>query len=92
MSKRTQEFVSGEPIPLNQKVDDGRPDFYANTAEDVEKLREVVALADRRYFSEQSVICRIIEEEIGGYNAGAVTAEQTAAKIQNRVQLYPDEQ
>ncbi len=81
---------TGKPIPLLQGEDD-RPDFYANTAEDVEKLREVIALADRRYLYAQSVICRIIGEEIGGYNAGDLTAEQTAEKIQNRVQLYLDE-
>lgn len=68
------------------------PNFYVNTAEDVEKLRELIALADRRSLSGQSVIIKIIEEEIGGYNAGILTAEQTADKIQNRVQLYLDEQ
>ena len=86
-----QYLPNGEPYPLLQGEDE-RPDFYANTAEDVQKLREVIALADRRYFSGQSVISQIIEEEISGYNAGVLTAEQTAAKIQNRVQLYLDEQ
>lgn len=86
-----QYFDNGQPVPLQQGEGE-RPDFYANTAEDVEKLREVIALADRRSFGEQSVICQIIGEEISGYNAGVLTAEQTAAKIQNRVQLYLDEQ
>lgn len=45
-------------------------------------------LADRWSFSEQSAIIQIIEEEISGYNAGVLTAEQTMVKIQNRVQLY----
>ena len=76
---------TGNPIPLLQGEGE-IPDFYANTAEDVEKLRELIALPD------QSVICQIIGEEIGGYNAGVLTAEQTAQKIQNRVQLYLDEQ
>ena len=67
------------------------PDFYANTAQDVEMLREVVALADRRYLPDQSVICQIIGEEISGYNADILTAQQTAERIQNRVQLYLDE-
>ena len=82
---------SGEPLPLICG-EGGMPNFYANTAEDVEKLREVIDLADRRSFSSWSVIGQIIEEEISGYNAGALTAEQTAAKIQNRVQLYLNEQ
>ncbi len=82
---------TGNPIPLLQGEGE-IPDFYANTAEDVEKLRELIALADRRYLPDQSVICQIIGEEIGGYNAGVLTAEQTAQKIQNRGQLYLDEQ
>lgn len=82
---------AGELLPLI-RGEGGIPDFYANTAEDVKKLREVIALADRRSFSSWSVICQIIEEEISGYNSGVLTAEQTAAKIQNRVQLYLNEQ
>lgn len=84
-------FADGKPVPLLQG-EGGRPDFYANTAEDVEKLRELIALADRRYFSDRLVICQIIEEEISGYNSGVLTAEQTAEKIQNRVQVYLNEQ
>ena len=82
---------AGEPLPLIYG-EGGIPNFYANTAEDVEKLREVIALADRRSFSGQSAIIKIIEEELSGYNAGVLTAEQTADKIQNRVQLYLNEQ
>ncbi len=82
---------AGDPIALIWG-EGGMPNFYANTAEDVEKLRDVIALADRRSFSEQSAIIQIIEEEISGYNVGVLTAEQTAGKIQNRVQLYLDEQ
>ncbi len=81
---------TGEPYPLLQGEGE-IPDFYANTEEDVEQLREIIALADRRYLPAQSIICRIIGEEISGYNSGAMTAEQTAEKIQNRVQLYLDE-
>ena len=82
---------TGNPIPLLQGEGE-IPDFYANTEENVEKLRELVALADRRFLPDQSVICQIIGEEIGWYNAGVLTAEQAAQKIQNRVQLYLDEQ
>ncbi|MBD5497291.1 MAG: hypothetical protein HDR11_05925 [Lachnospiraceae bacterium] len=82
---------TGEPVAMRW-AEGGTPDFYANTAEDVEKLRELIALADRRSLSGQSVIIRMIEEEVSGYNAGILTAEQTAEKIQNRVQSYLDEQ
>ena len=48
-------------------------------------------MADRRELPGGSVIDQIIGEEISGYKAGVLTAEQTAEKIQNRVQLYLDE-
>ena len=85
-----QYYDNGEPCPVLQGEGEV-PDFYANTAQDVEMLREVVALADRRYLPDQSVICQIIGEEISGYNADILTAQQTAERIQNRVQLYLDE-
>ncbi len=82
---------AGDPVALLWG-ESGIPNFYANTAEDVEKLYEVIALADRRSVTPRLAIIRIIEEEISGYNAGVLTAEQTAEKIQNRVQMYLNEQ
>ena len=88
-----QQYFSdtGEKIPL-YVGEDGEPDFYANSAEDVEKIKEIVELADSRHLSYLSEISLIIREELSGYNSGTLTAEQTAEKIQNRVQLYLDEQ
>ncbi|MDE5802787.1 MAG: hypothetical protein K2I22_07740 [Lachnospiraceae bacterium] len=86
-----QRYTDGGVVMALRREEGGTPNFYVNTAEDVEKLLELIALADRRSFSGQSVIIKIIEEEISGYNAGTFTAEQTAEKIQNRVQLYLDE-
>lgn len=83
---------TGKPIPLRQGDPDQRiPDYYANTKEHVERLLQIVAMADRRELPGGSVIRQIIGEEISGYKAGVLTAEQTAQKIQNRVQLYLDE-
>ena len=82
---------TGEPIP-HYFGEEGVPNFYANSAEDVEKIREIVALVDGRSLSNLSSINLIIGEEISGYNSRALTAEQTAEKIQSRVQLYLDEQ
>ena len=83
---------TGKPVPLQQGDPDlGIPDFYANSKEHVERLRQIVAMADRRTLPSGSVINQIIGEEISGYKTGALTAEQTAEKIQNRVQLYLDE-
>lgn len=84
-------YDTGEPVP-SYFGEGGVPNFYANSVEDVEKIRELVTLADGRGLSNQSFVCRIIGEEISGYKTGVLTAEQTADKIQNRVQLYLDEQ
>ena len=48
---------------------------------------------DQNYIAPASALknCRIIGEEISGYKTGALSAEKTAEKIQNRVQLYLDE-
>ncbi|MDE5747763.1 MAG: extracellular solute-binding protein [Acetatifactor sp.] len=82
---------TGKPIPFYFGEGDV-PDFYANSAKDVERIREIVALADRKSLPNQSFVFQIIGEEISGYKTGVLTAEQTADKIQNRVQLYLNEQ
>lgn len=85
-----QEYRNGEPIPKNINSDGDGPAIYAATEEEVARVRELIGLADRK-FTESSVISQIIDEEVGGYNAGVLTVQQTADKIQNRVQLYLDE-
>lgn len=82
---------TGDPVPF-YFGEDGIPNFYANSEEDVKRIKEIVALADGKGLSISSFISQIISEEVGGYKAGALSAEQTAEKIQNRVQLYLDEQ
>ena len=86
-----QEYRGGEPIPQNINWDSEGPAIYAATEEDVARVRELIGLADRK-FSDSSIISQIIDEEVSGYNSGVLTAEQTAQKIQNRIQLYLDEQ
>lgn len=86
-----QYYDTGEPVPLY--FGEGEiPDFYANSEKDVEKIRGIVALANRRALSNRSFVNQIIGEEIGGYKAGSLSAEQTAEKIQNRLQVYLNEQ
>ncbi|MDE5891567.1 MAG: hypothetical protein K2H45_01455, partial [Acetatifactor sp.] len=83
-------YDTGEPVP-SYFGEGGVPNFYANSAEDVEKIREIVTLVDGRALSNWSFVCQIIGEEISGYKTGVLSAEQTADKIQNRVQLYLNE-
>lgn len=58
----------------------------------MEKFREIVTLADGKSIPILSFFSYIIGEEISGYKTGGLLAEQTAEKIQNRIQLYLDEQ
>jgi len=81
---------TGEPVPF-YFGEEPVPDFYANSAEDLEKIREIISLADGKVLSNQSAVFQIIGEEVSGYKTGVLSAEKTAEKIQNRVQLYLDE-
>ncbi len=82
---------TGEPVPF-YFGEGSIPNFYANSEEDVERIREIVALADGKSIPIMSFVSQIIGEEISGYKEGVISAERTAEKIQNRVQLYLDEQ
>lgn len=82
---------TGEPIPF-YFGEGSIPNFYANSEADVEKIREIVTLADGKSIPILSFFSQIIGEEISGYKTGGLSAEQTAEKIQNRIQLYLDEQ
>ena len=53
----------GELVP-HYFGENGVPDFYANSAEDVKRIREIVALVDRKTLSDLSYVCQIIGEEI----------------------------
>ncbi|MCM1559801.1 MAG: hypothetical protein NC123_09665 [Butyrivibrio sp.] len=81
---------TGEPVPFY--FGEGNiPNFYANSEEDVERIREIVALTDGKSMPVLSFISQIVGEELSGYKSDVLSAEQTAEKIQNRVQLYLDE-
>lgn len=64
---------------------------YVPLPEEVEQVKELVNLA-RPAPGYHEVIENIILEEAAGYFAGDKGAEEAAALIQNRVQLYLDEQ
>lgn len=86
-----QEYSEGSPIPKGSFDNPDVPYVYAATQEEVAAVRELVALADRKN-AYNEMISKIVNEEVGLYNSGAQTVEQTAEKVQSRVQLYLDEQ
>lgn len=65
--------------------------IYAATQEDVEAVRQMIDSADR-CASYNTTLMLIIEEEAQSYNKGDATAKQAAQRINNRVQIYLDEQ
>ncbi len=64
---------------------------YVPLPEDIDKVRELISLA-RPAPGYHEVVMDIILEEAAGYFAGDKDAKDVAALIQNRVQLYLDEQ
>ncbi|MCR5755255.1 MAG: extracellular solute-binding protein, partial [Acetatifactor sp.] len=61
------------------------------TEEDVKQVTDFVLSVDKHYFYNDAVT-NIINEEAAAFYAGQKTAEEVAKIIQNRVQVYVDEQ
>ncbi len=81
---------AGKPLP-NASFDDPEvPCVYAASREDVEEVRTLIGMADRKSVSIRA-ITQIVDEEFGAYQAGAASVQEAAENIQNRVQLYLDE-
>lgn len=64
---------------------------YVPLPEEIDKVRELISLA-RPAPGYREVVMNIILEEASGYFAGDRDAKDVAALIQNRVQLYMNEQ
>ncbi len=66
-------------------------DVYAATEEDIYVVKNLVESADRT-FTYNETIAVIIEEEASGYLSGVLDIDTAVRNINNRVQLYLDEQ
>lgn len=65
---------------------------YAATQEDIDALKKLIDGASYVYNAGSNSIYAIVQEEAYGYLNGDKTVEETIDIIQNRVQLYLDEQ
>ncbi len=65
---------------------------YAATQEDIDALKELIDGASYIYNAGSNCIYTIVQAEVGGYLNGDKSVEETVDIIQNRVQLYLDEQ
>lgn len=85
-------WEDGSVICKNSYMDeDDYFEVFAATPEDVAAVRELINTADRSFYYNSS-IASIIEEEASSYINGAISVEEAVETINNRVQLYLDEQ
>ena len=77
---------NGEP----RKTSGGKP-LYALDDGDVERLYALIADA-KPIVATDRAIYEIVESEIAVFLHGEATAEETAARVQSRVQIYLNEQ
>lgn len=90
--------VSGTPFPASREAFEravtyyqSEESFYRLSDADVDMLRRLIANA-RSALDYDQEIAVIIDEECAKFFRGSCTAEQAAAKIQSRAQLYVSEQ
>ncbi len=71
--------------------DDFQIDIYAAKKEEVDAVRKVIASAERTATSINEELATIITEETDAYFKGQKSAKETADIIQNRIQIYVNE-
>ena len=90
--------VSGTPFPASREAFEraiayyqGENATYCLTETDVVRLREMIVGA-RSALDYDTELATIIDEECAKFFRGSCTAQEAAAKIQSRAQLYVSEQ
>ncbi len=68
------------------------PGYHALTKEEVNTMMELLPHAKPYRSADGDEMLQIISEEVGAYYSGQKTADAVAAIVQNRVQLYVNEQ
>lgn len=68
------------------------PGYHSLTMEEVNTMMELLPHARPYRSAEGDVVLKIISEEAGAYYSGQKTIEEVAGIIQNRVQVYVNEQ
>lgn len=79
-----------EQIKISEYFETVPIDLYAVTQEEVDAVTSMIENCDRAYFYYLPLM-NIVSEEAAAYFDGQKTAQETAAIIQNRVQIYVDE-
>lgn len=94
MTPEYTEDENGEKIECPKTswgFDDFNMEIYAATSEEVDAIRTLLESADRATGSVDDQLVNIITEETEPFFKGQKSAEDTAAVIQNRIQIYVNE-
>ena len=80
-----------EQMKTSWGYDDFNIDIYAATEEEVAQVRSLIASADRLAGSVNEQLVNIVTEETEAFFKGQKSAADTANVIQNRIQIYVNE-
>lgn len=80
-----------EQMKTSWGYDDFNIDIYAATQEEIDTVKEIIASANRSANSINEELSNIITEETEAFFKGQKSAEETAKIIQNRIQVYVNE-
>lgn len=80
-----------EQIKTSWGYDDFNIDIYAATQEEVDAVKEIIYSAERTAGSVNEELTNIITEETEAFFKGQKSAKDTADIIQNRIQIYVNE-
>lgn len=80
-----------EEMKTSWGYDDFELDIYAATKEEVDAVRELIASADKLTGTVDEQLVNIVTEEAEAFFSGQKSARDAAAVIQNRIQIYVNE-
>lgn len=80
-----------EQMKTSWGYDDFNIDIYAATQEEIDAVKEIISSAERTSGSVNQELTNIITEETEAFFKGQKSAKDTADIIQNRIQIYVNE-
>ncbi len=92
MEKEYIQGLDGEKLEKEKYIVSGGTKVYAATQEDIQQLREWIEKPTYVYGLDSNSVYRIVEEEVYSYLEGTTDLEGTIELIENRVNLYLEEQ
>ena len=80
-----------EEMKTSWGYDDFNIDIYAATEEEIKQVKELIASADKLSGNVNEQLVNIVTEETEAFFKGQKSAADTAGVIQNRIQIYVNE-